>query len=155
MAEERVRHLELTVVRLEEQLKASEKALRLQAEEYERRLDVLNHAHEEAREVAAKTVNRKEFEDYVKATQMARDEAVRTEADKRELALQRVDEKFDDYVKRYEVRQREVDQALTTQKASAEAARQFAQEAVQKANRNIAALGVVLAVVIAVMNLAT
>ncbi len=145
---------------------ASERALGLQAGEYERRLDVLNHAHEEAREVAARTVTRKEFDDYVSATALARNEAVKTEADKRELALLRVDEKFDEYVKRYEQRQREVDQALTIQSTAAESAKQFATDAANKAqlavtdaaakaNLRIASVGIVLTIVIIVINVLT
>jgi chromosome segregation ATPase len=162
----RIRQLELEVARLQERLTARAEALRLQADEYERRLDVLNHAHEEAREVASRTVSRKEFEDYVKATGTAREQAVKTEADKRELALLRVDEKFQDYVKRYEQRQREVDQALTIQKTASEAAKQFAADAAQKAqlavaeqasetNLRMGVLGLFLSAVVIVVNFVT
>ena len=41
-------------------------ALDLQATEYERRLDDLNHAHSQAVEAAAKTVPRELFDQYVK-----------------------------------------------------------------------------------------
>jgi hypothetical protein len=159
----RIRQLELEVARLQERLTSRAEALKLQAQEYERRLDVLNHAHEEAREVASRTVSRKEFEDYVKSTMTAREQAAKTESDKRELALQRVDEKFEDYVKRYEQRQREVDQALTIQKTASEAAKQFASEAAQKAqlavteqaaetNLRMGVLGLILSAVVIAVN---
>lgn len=41
-------------------------ALHLQAEEYERRLDSLNHAHEQALEAQRQTVPRELFDQYVK-----------------------------------------------------------------------------------------
>lgn len=49
----RVQELMTEVAVLKTLLGERDKALGLQAEEYERRLDVLNHAHEEARQVAA------------------------------------------------------------------------------------------------------
>lgn len=83
--EERIRQLELHVARLQEQLSASREALRLQASEYERRLDVLNHAHEEARQVLNTYVPREAFESYVKETAMnlerVRDELAKTKSE--------------------------------------------------------------------------
>jgi len=49
----------------------NERALRLQAAEYERRLDVLNHAHSEAREVQATFLTAEKFEDFKEATDKA------------------------------------------------------------------------------------
>jgi hypothetical protein len=83
MSDERVRQLELSIARLQEQLKSSEVAKMLQATEYERRLTALNHAHEQALEVQKTTVTADKFEEYVK-----------TEALAREAALLRVDEKI-------------------------------------------------------------
>lgn len=131
------------------QREADMTALRLQAAEYERRLDVLNHAHEEARAVQAVTVTRERFDDYT-----------RTEQEKRELALQRVDEKFQDYVKRYEQRQREVDLLLSAQEGAAREAKEAAEkqgrmavaaaeEAGRRSNRNIALVTIVLTIIIA------
>jgi hypothetical protein len=85
MSDERVRQLELSIARLQEQLKSSEVAKRLQASEYERRLTALNHAHEQALEVQKTTVTADKFEEYVK-----------TEGVAREAALLRVDEKITD-----------------------------------------------------------
>jgi hypothetical protein len=83
MSDERVRQLELSIARLQEQLKSSEVAKMLQATEYERRLTALNHAHEQALEVQKTTVTADKFEDYVKTESLAR-----------EAALLRVDEKI-------------------------------------------------------------
>jgi hypothetical protein len=83
MSDERVRQLELSIARLQEQLKSSEVAKMLQATEYERRLTALNHAHEQALEVQKTTVTADKFEEYVK-----------TERTAREAALLRVDEKI-------------------------------------------------------------
>ena len=128
--------------RVDTLLKANREALELQAREYERRLAALNHAHEKAIAVQHTYVTQDKWEDRVASESAAR-----------ETALLRIDEKFTDYVKRYEQRQREVDQALTTQKASAETARRFAEDTAAKANRNIAILGIVLAAFVVVMNL--
>ena len=49
------------------------KALRKQADEYERRLDALNHAHEQAVAEQARTVSRELFDVYVKETSLAGD----------------------------------------------------------------------------------
>ena len=48
--------------RVTEQLAARDKAMELQATEYQRRLDVLNHAHQAAVEAQAKTVPREMWE---------------------------------------------------------------------------------------------
>jgi hypothetical protein len=85
VSDERVRQLEVSIARLQEQLKSSEVAKRLQASEYERRLSALNHAHEQALEVQKTTVTADKFEEYVK-----------TEGTAREAALLRVDEKITD-----------------------------------------------------------
>jgi len=50
----------------EQSVAAIDKALILQATEYERRLNTLNHAHEQAVEAQARTVPREMFEQYVK-----------------------------------------------------------------------------------------
>jgi hypothetical protein len=50
---------------LEQRLDATEKALELQAVEYERRLADLNNAHERAITVAQGTVSREAFETYM------------------------------------------------------------------------------------------
>ena len=49
-----VQELTVQVAVLHSRLESSKEALGLQASEYERRLDVLNHAHEEAKDVLSK-----------------------------------------------------------------------------------------------------
>ncbi len=75
-----LRHLKELVL---ERFRAIEKARKLQADEYERRLTVLNHAHEQAVEVQHTYVTQEKYEDYVKQTKSAL-----------EIALQRTDEKI-------------------------------------------------------------
>lgn len=52
-----------------------DKALSLQATEYERRLDELNHAHAEAKEKESEYVTREKYEDYVRQADIARETA--------------------------------------------------------------------------------
>lgn len=56
--------VEVRLARLEERQRASERALKLQAREYDRRLMVLNHAHEQAVEVQNTYVTSEKFEDF-------------------------------------------------------------------------------------------
>lgn len=58
---------ELLTQRLDKEMAA----LELQHVEYGRRFDILNHADDEARRVAAKTVSLEKFEDYVRAQRSA------------------------------------------------------------------------------------
>lgn len=64
-------HLRDKVTRLEEQLKAVKEARELQANEYERRLHVLNGAHEEAVRVLATYLPREIHDSYVRETTKA------------------------------------------------------------------------------------
>lgn len=120
------------------------KALELQAKEYERRLAELNHAHDRAVTVQ-----------HTYVTQEKYDERAQSDTDARDAALLRVNEKFDEYVKRYEQRQREVDQALAIQKGAAEQAQRIAEEQGRKSNRNIAIATIVITVVMTVINFVT
>lgn len=51
---------------MDERAKADRRALRLQTKELKRRLDVLNHAHEQALEERRLTVSAEKFEDFQK-----------------------------------------------------------------------------------------
>lgn len=64
-----------------------EKALELQANEYERRLDALNHAHEAAVVEQARTVPRTDFQTYVEATR--RELALAFTASSKEIETER------------------------------------------------------------------
>jgi len=64
--------------------KADRRALKLQAAEYERRLESLNHAHEQARQKEAEYVTRDKYEDWIKQNKTALD-----------AALLRINEKLD------------------------------------------------------------
>ena len=63
---------------------ADQTALRLQATEYERRLETLNHAHEQARQKEADYVTRDKYEDWIKQSNIAL-----------ETALLRINEKLE------------------------------------------------------------
>lgn len=88
--------------RIDERFDTLEKALELQAREYARRLDILNHAHEQAKERNALFVSDDKYE-----TRMLAEEKARS------LALERIDEKFSEHIKRYEIRHEELRIALT------------------------------------------
>lgn len=97
----------LTVAQLAERL-AMERALREQAErfngealrtqatEYARRLDVLNHAHEAAVEAAAKTVPREMFDAYVKEATIREQSIVKTLTERMDIGLSTNRDKIDD-----------------------------------------------------------
>ena len=137
---------------LDERFAALKQALDLQAREYERRLSLLNHAHEKAVEERGTFVTQEKYEDKMKA-----------EATARRIALDRVDEKFEEYVKLYERRQREVDEALALMKGAAEGAATAAEaqgretqrateEAARRTNRNLVVTGIAVSVIVAVAN---
>lgn len=134
--------LDIRLARLEERIDGMRGALDLQAKEYERRLGDLNNEGSRIQAVLGQSVTAEKFEDYVQS-----------ETEKRELALQRVDEKFEDYVKRYEQRQREVDLLLAAQEGAVGEAKRAAEEQGRKSNRNVAILGVVLTAIIVGMNI--
>ena len=152
------------LARLEERQDVVKEALTLQAAEYERRLQTLNHENERIASVLAGSVSQERFEQYVK-----------NESEKRELALERVNEKFDDYVRRAEQRQREMDLLIQAQeqaareakeavaraerdasKAASQAAQQAKDEAARaeaRANRRVYIAFSILALLVAVVNL--
>ena len=69
------------------------RALELQAAEYERRLETLNHAHQQAVEAQARTVPREMFDAYVKETE-ARERALVTSQNERfSIAVQSINER--------------------------------------------------------------
>lgn len=87
--------------RIDERFQRVEQALQLQAKEYERRLDLLNHAHERQVEIQHTYVTQEKYDD-----RMASEEKART------LALDRIDEKFSEHIKRYEIRHEELRLAI-------------------------------------------
>lgn len=109
--------------RINERFEALNKALELQAKEYERRLHDLNGEFER---------DRTRQHDYVTIDKW--EATNKAEATARTAALLRVDEKFEEYVKRYEVRQREVDLLLAAQSGAAEEAKRAVEDAVRKSD---------------------
>jgi hypothetical protein len=128
--------------RIDERFRALDKALRLQAQEYERRLHDLNGEYQRDRQRQSDYVTVDKWEQTNKAESTAR-----------AAALLRVDEKFEEYVKRYEVRQREIDLLLSAQKGAAEAAIRAAEDQGRRSNRNIGVAGVVLGLIVLVVNI--
>lgn len=123
--------------RIEERFTALAKALELQAEEYERRLHALNGEYQRDRQRQSQYVTQDKWETTNEAERIAR-----------ETALLRVDEKFDDYIKRYEIRQREVDLLLAAQAGAADEAKRAVEEQGRKSNRNLGIASLVLGVVV-------
>lgn len=109
--------------RMEERLEALDKALVLQAEEYARRLHALNGEYQRDRERQSAYVTVDKWETMNESERVARI-----------AALLRVDEKFEEYVKRYEARQREVDLLLAAQAGAAEEAKRAMEDAVRKSD---------------------
>lgn len=139
------------------------RALRLQHEEYQRRLVALNGEAGRIREAHELSVSAEKFEDYTNAQATAQNERENRDKEALAAALLRINEKFDDYVLRYEQRQREVDQALALQEGAAQESKRITEleaqrtqhrieEASRKTNRNMAALAMLLTITIAAAN---
>lgn len=148
---------------LDQRFDHTNKALELQAREYERRLSDLNHAHEEALRVQHTFVSIDKYEDKMKSEEEARKIALDRLDEKISAMNTRFEEKLDDYIKRYELRQREIDQALAIGKGAADEAERIAHEQSQKAkelsehqarrtNRNMALVTIALTIIIAISN---
>lgn len=138
---ERERFYMERIARLTDRMDEQEKALVLQAKEYARRLHDLNGEYQR---------DRARQNDYVTTDKWeATNEGERVA---RVAALLRVDEKFDEYVKRYEQRQREVDLLLAAQKGAAEQAIRAAEDQGRKSNRNIGIAGLVLTLIVIAAN---
>jgi hypothetical protein len=71
--------------------KSIRRALKLQAKEYERRLDGLNHAHEQAQETAHTYVTLDKYEDWIKQNTTGRETAFDRADEKIEALKSRVD----------------------------------------------------------------
>lgn len=138
--------------RINERFDALDKALVLQADEYKRRLENLNGEYQRDRQRQAQFVS----EDKWEATNKA-------EATARSAALLRVDEKFEEYVKRYEVRQREVDLLLAAQAGAADEAKRAVEaqgrksdeqsrELARKQSRNLGAASLALGIFVFAAN---
>lgn len=128
--------------RLDERFQALSKALELQAVEYERRLHDLNGEFERDRVRQHDYVTVDKYESQLTAEKLAR-----------EAALLRVDEKFDEYVKRYEIRQREVDLLLAAQSGAADEAKRAVEEQGRKSNRNLGIASLILGAIVFGANL--
>ena len=72
-----------------------ERALKLQAAEYERRLETLNHAHQQAIEAQARTVPRELFDQYVKETSDREDALSMAQNDKMTARLSAINARID------------------------------------------------------------
>lgn len=170
----RIRSLEVATAKLEVTLQKMDQATELQAQEYSRRLHELNGEYKRDRERQADFVSTDKYEDKIAAMDEARIAAVHSEKEAREQALLRVDEKFEEYVQRWELRQREMDQTINTlskaaaeakniaesqgrqtraeAEASAQRAKDAAAEATRRQTRNITIMGIILATVVGVAN---
>lgn len=138
-------------------------ALELQAKEYARRLDELNHAHQEALRVQHTYVTADKYEDKLKSEETARAFALDRMDEKFEAAIKTLTVKLEDYITKTEARQNGIDQAIAIQKASAEDAARSAEaqgrlaqakseEQSRKTNRNLAVVSLLLTVIIIATN---
>jgi len=90
---------------LSAQLAAAEKALSIQAAEYERRLTALNHAHEQAREKERDFIQRETYETYTRTTserlnKIEAQGALQVGRDRIDLILQGLDKRFEEIAER-------------------------------------------------------
>lgn len=153
LEEERDRRMEERFARINDRFEAIDKALVLQAEEYARRLADLNGEYVRDRNRQSDYVTTDKWEATNKAESTAR-----------AAALLRVDEKFEEYVKRYEVRQREVDLLLAAQAGAADEAKRavedqgrksdaFAREQGRKQSRNLGIASIGLGAIVFLANI--
>jgi len=75
---------------------ADRRALVLQADEYERRLEALNHAHSQAVEAQARTVPREMFDQYVKETDARERALVNAQSDRFTVAIEAINSRVDE-----------------------------------------------------------
>lgn len=139
---ERERLEDERIERIEDRFDALDKALSLQAAEYARRLHDLNGEYQRDRARQNEYVTVDKWEATNKAEAMARS-----------AALLRVDEKFDDYVKRYEIRQREIDVLLAAQAGASEEAKRAVEQAARNSNRNLGMASLGLGIIVFIANI--
>lgn len=169
-----IQELEILVARLQEKIEARDKALLVQADEYERRLHDLNGEYKRDRERQQDFVSIDKYEDKIAAMDEARTTAVEAEKQARETALERVDEKFNEYVKKWEQIQAEQAATIVTLSQAAAEAKRIAEdqgrltrkesedqsrrqkdeqrEAARRQTRNITLMGIGLAFVVGLAN---
>lgn len=80
----------------EQQVMYVQRALELQAQEYERRLADLNHAHQQAVEAQARTVPRELFDQYVKETDARERALVNAQSDRFNVAIEAINARVDE-----------------------------------------------------------
>ena len=78
------------------QTESDRRALLLQAEEYERRLETLNHAHAQAVEAQARTVPREVFDQYVKETEQRERALVGSQNERFATAVEAINNRADE-----------------------------------------------------------
>lgn len=130
------------LVRVEEQIQGMKEARELQAEEYERRLEALNGEASRIQTILNKSVTSEKFDDYSK-----------TEKEAREIALDRVNERFTEHVKNYELRQRDVDLQLSAARGAAEQVKIATAEINRRQARNMTVGGLVISSIVVVVNI--
>lgn len=149
--------------RVDREFEHAQKALELQAAEYERRLDDLNHAHANTERTQATFVSFDKWEDKMMAEAEARKNALERVDERIQTVSTRFEEKLDEYIKKYELDKREIDNALAIGRGAAEEAQRIAeeqgrismaqaQEQTRKTNRNMAILALILTAVIGIAN---
>lgn len=144
----RLHDLELRVRELEVRAEERAHAVGLQAVEYERRLEILNHENARVTDVLAHSVAQDRFDDYVRTERARSDEFMKTAQATLETALERVNERHDEFVRRYDTRQKEVDAILWGQSA-------VQAEESKHSSRTLSIVSVALAAIVIVVNVVT
>lgn len=95
--------LDVVVAHWKEIRECDQRALQLQAAEYERRLNSLNHAHEQARQKEADYVTLDKYEDWIKQSTLALSAALLRMNEKVETVDRNLREKIEPLMSRADI----------------------------------------------------
>ena len=149
--------------RIEEKFEALDKALKLQAEEYARRLSDLNGEYHRDRERQHDYVTTEKYESTLDSEKIAREAALLRVNEKMDGGFNRLNEQLTEYIKRYDLEKREIDLRLAAQIGAQEEAKraaeeqgrksdQLAKDQARKQGRNLAIVGFLLTGIIFAAN---
>lgn len=120
--------------RINERFEALDKALKLQAEEYQRRLENLNGEYKRDQSRQANFVSLDKWESTNEAEKQARETALLRVNEKFDTGIQHVHDQLSEYIKRYELERREIDLRLAAQAGAAEEAKRAAEDQGRKSD---------------------
>lgn len=120
--------------RIEEKFAELDKALKLQAREYERRLEALNGEYKRDQSRQAHYVSLDKWESTNEAEKTAREAALLRVNEKFDTGIKHVNDQLSEYIKRYELERREIDLRLAAQAGAAEEAKRAAEDQGRKSD---------------------